>query len=267
MRQIADGVAIATSRYWQTNTGVIRTDAGVVMVDAGVLPSELQAIATASDGSIVAGVSTHEHWDHLLWSEALGADVPRFASAIAAEAAVANRVALLQRRGGRGDLGVAWDRDLFGRTIAHEPGVMDLGPGSPELIALPGHAPGQFGLWAPGAAVLFAGDTGSDIDPPALPADRAGVDTYLSTLDRMLDLVAEARVVVPGHGTPCDGAEAGRRLARDRRYVDAVLDVIDRALDVPAAIVAFAAAVEDPRLDSPGGRQLHRQNVTDLLKT
>jgi glyoxylase-like metal-dependent hydrolase (beta-lactamase superfamily II) len=205
-----------------------------------------------------------------LWSATLGADVPRYASAVAADAAVTDRVALLRRlEAEEASWGVAWDRDLFGRTIAHDPGAMDLGGGSPELIALPGHAPGQLGVWLPASAVLFAGDTASDIDPPALPTDRAGADTYLSTLGRMLDLVADARVVVPGHGSPCDGEAAERRLTRDRRYVDAVFDVVDqgRSRDVAAAIATIAAAVEDSRLDTPGGRQLHLQNLTDLLET
>jgi glyoxylase-like metal-dependent hydrolase (beta-lactamase superfamily II) len=271
MQQVAAGVEVATSRYWRTNSGLIRTEAGVVMVDAGVLPNEMRALAEACDGSpIVAGISTHEHWDHLLWSAALGVDVPRYASSIAAGSVIANRAALLRRLASEEDgLGVRWDRDLFGRTVAHDVGTSALdAAASLRLIDLPGHAAGQIGVWVDGAGVLFAGDTVSDIDPPALPADRAGARVYLETLSRMEDLVSEAQVVVPGHGTPCGAAEARERIARDRRYVHVLLEAIEQAhapLDVDAVCARTAAVAQDARLDSPGGRQLHVRNVTDLL--
>jgi glyoxylase-like metal-dependent hydrolase (beta-lactamase superfamily II) len=272
MQQIAAGIAVATSRYWQTNSGLIRTEDGIVLVDAGVLPSEMRNLATACDGSpIIAGISTHEHWDHLLWSAALGVDVPRYASSDTVDAAIADRAALLRRiEREEEDWGVCWDRDLFGRTVAHDVGTLnhDVAPAL-QLINLPGHTPGQIGVWVGGADVLFVGDTVSDIDPPALPGDRAAARTYLKTLRRMIDLVGDARVVVPGHGTPCDAVEAKLRLARDRRYLDVLLDTVEgehASLDVHSVSARIAAVVDDARLDTPGGRQLHIENVTDLLR-
>jgi hydroxyacylglutathione hydrolase len=200
MHQIAAGIAVATSGYWQTNSGLIRTEKGIVLVDAGVLPDEMRALAIACDGSpIIAGISTHEHWDHLLWSAELGVDVPRYASPDAVGVAIAGRSRLLRRLDREEkDWGVRWDRDLFGRTVAHDTGILDQdGAPSLRLIDLPGHTPGQIGVWVDGANVLFAADTVSDIDPPALPADRVGARTYLQTLRRMFDLVGDARVVVP----------------------------------------------------------------------
>ena len=271
MQQVATGVEIATSRYWQTNSGLIKTEAGVVMVDAGVLPTEMRTLAEACDGSpVVAGISTHEHWDHLLWSAALGADVPRYASSIAVGSAIADRDALLRRLAGEEEgLGVRWDRDLFGRTVAYDVGTpaLDAIP-SLRLIGLAGHTEGQIGVWVDGAGVLFAGDTVSDIDPPALPADRAGARVYLDTLGRMEDLVSEARVVVPGHGTPCGATEARGRLARDRRYVHVLfeaIEVVPASRDVDVVCARIAAVAQDPRLETPGGHQLHIRNVTDLL--
>lgn len=272
MQQVAAGITVATSRYWQTNSGLIRTEAGFVVVDGGVLPSEMRALAETCDGSpIVAGISTHEHWDHLLWSKDLGVDVPRYASSGAVDTAIADRTALLQRLDREEkEWGVRWERDLFGRTVAHDVGTFDH-DGIPlplRLIDLHGHSPGQIGVWADGADVVFVGDTASDIDPPALPGDRAGTRMYAETLDRMVDLVGDARVVVPGHGTPCDAAEAKRRLARDRRYLEVLLEAVEpeRApFDVRSASARVTSTVDDRRLDTPGGRQLHLQNVTDLL--
>ncbi|MEX0988922.1 MAG: MBL fold metallo-hydrolase [Actinomycetota bacterium] len=271
MREVAAGVAVSTSRYWQTNSGLVRTEAGFVVVDGGVLPSEMRALATACDGSpIVVGISTHEHWDHLLWSPDLGVAVPRYASSDAVDAAITDRVALLRRLDREEEgWGVRWERDLFARTVVHDLGTVDLG-GAPrlQLIALPGHSTGQVGVWVGGADVLFVGDTVSDIDPPALPGDRESARTYLETLRRTNDLVGEAHVIVPGHGTPCDPAEARRRLARDRRYLDVLLDSVDRepgSRDVHAVSARVASIVDDPRLDTAGGSRLHVENVADML--
>ena len=151
MQQIAAGIAVATSRYWQTNSGLIRTEDGIVLVDAGVLPSEMRNLATACDGSpIIAGISTHEHWDHLLWSAALGVDVPRYASSDAVGAAIADRAALLRR--------LEREEEDLGRVLGPRPVRSNGGArraarlnhdGAPSLrlIDLPGHTPGQIGVW------------------------------------------------------------------------------------------------------------------------
>src|SRR6476646_132422 len=53
LRQVAEGVLVHQSEFLQTNAVVVQG---------------------------VAGVSTHPHWDHLLWHEALGA-APRYGTA------------------------------------------------------------------------------------------------------------------------------------------------------------------------------------------
>jgi hydroxyacylglutathione hydrolase len=272
LQEVAEGITVVTSRYWRTNSGLIRTENGVVVVDAGVLPDEMRALAVACGGSpIIAGISTHEHWDHLLWSAALGVDVPRYASSAAVSATAADRSRLLRRlEREEEEWGVRWDRDRFGRVLAHDLGSL-VGCGAPslDLIDLSGHAAGQIGVWVAGADVLFAADTVSDIDPPALPEGLAGVHTYLETLARMLDLVGAARVVVPGHGTPCNGLEAKRRLDLDRRYLDTLLDVVQRedgSRDKDSVVARVAEAVDDGRLATRGGRLLHEENVRSLLR-
>jgi glyoxylase-like metal-dependent hydrolase (beta-lactamase superfamily II) len=231
MKPIADGVTVVTSRYWQTNTGMIATDAGVVLVDAGVFPDEMRSLAKAVEAPIIAGITTHEHWDHMLWSKELGSSVPRYASPDAARVAEAERTMLLGRVAREEKApGEEWDTELFGRLIAHEVGVFDPVASCIQLIALPGHTAGQIGVWVDDADVFFVGDTASDIDPPALPDDAVGAVRYLETLRRTIKLVADARVVVPGHGTPCGAPDASARLALDRVYLDDDRDVERRRL-------------------------------------
>ena len=261
---------MASSRYWQTNSGLITTTGGIVLVDAGVFPHEMESLAQITRGTrIVAGISTHEHWDHLLWSEALGADVLRYASLRTTRAAGTDRDRLLQRlEREEARWSVSWDRFLFGRVTAHDADELPALSPRIQLIDMAGHAAGQIGVWVEGVDVLFAADTASDIDPPALPDDLEGVTRYISTLHRMLETIGDASVIVPGHGTPCLPAEARRRLIRDRRYLDVILEEArpdDTPPDVLVTSKRIAAMLDDPRLSSSGGWQLHLENVALLL--
>jgi hypothetical protein len=65
----------------------------VVLVDPGIDGSELNQLADDLDRlvdrlgiPVVAGFSTHPHWDHLLWHSRFG-DVPRYATSAGAHAA------------------------------------------------------------------------------------------------------------------------------------------------------------------------------------
>ena len=54
-----------------------------MLIDAGILGSEVAALADdlrESGQPIVAGFSTHPHWDHLLWYARLG-EAPRYGAA------------------------------------------------------------------------------------------------------------------------------------------------------------------------------------------
>jgi glyoxylase-like metal-dependent hydrolase (beta-lactamase superfamily II) len=58
---------------------VVRGEDGLILVDPGIDGSELHQLADDLDGlgiPVVAGFSTHPHWDHLLWHARFG-DVPR----------------------------------------------------------------------------------------------------------------------------------------------------------------------------------------------
>ena len=69
LKQVAEGVLVHASEFCQTNTVVAQGRAGVLLIDPGVHGDEMECLANdLSDlgQTVVAGFSTHPHWDHLL---------------------------------------------------------------------------------------------------------------------------------------------------------------------------------------------------------
>jgi glyoxylase-like metal-dependent hydrolase (beta-lactamase superfamily II) len=70
LNEVADGVWVRQSEWVWSNAIVVRGEGGLVLVDPGIDGSDLNQLADDVDrlGSpVVAGFSTHPHWDHLLW--------------------------------------------------------------------------------------------------------------------------------------------------------------------------------------------------------
>src|SRR5215218_539202 len=89
LTQVADGVWVRQSEWVWTNSIVVRGDDGLILVDPGIHGAELSELADdleRLDAPVVAGFSTHPHWDHLLWHARFG-DVPRYATPACAQAA------------------------------------------------------------------------------------------------------------------------------------------------------------------------------------
>src|SRR5215475_15997437 len=75
LRQVAEGVLVHESEFCQSNAVVVQGRAGVLLIDAGVQDDELGCLAndlSDSGRTVVAGFSTHPHWDHLPWHTDLG---------------------------------------------------------------------------------------------------------------------------------------------------------------------------------------------------
>src|SRR6476660_9952608 len=82
LRQVAEGVLIHESEFCQSNAVVVHGRAGVLLIDPGVQGHEMACLANdLSDlgQTVVAGFSTHPHWDYLLWHARFGA-APRYGS-------------------------------------------------------------------------------------------------------------------------------------------------------------------------------------------
>src|ERR671924_346869 len=70
LTQVADGVWVRQSAWVWTNSIVVRGEDGLILVDPGIDGSELNQLADDVDRlgiPVVAGFSSHPHWDHLLW--------------------------------------------------------------------------------------------------------------------------------------------------------------------------------------------------------
>jgi glyoxylase-like metal-dependent hydrolase (beta-lactamase superfamily II) len=222
LTEVAPGVLVATSAYaMTTSTVVIGPSGGCLLIDPAVTVDDLATLAGELAGRGLrpaAAWSTHPHWDHVLWSAALG-DAPRYAAPAAVTVAETDRDSILEyvRQSVPGH-----DLELVGRTQALDaPAIAWDGPEA-RLIVHDGHAPGHGAVFLPDSGVLVAGDMCSDMEIPLLDIDATDPEgDYRTGLERLAS-VPGVRQVVPGHGHVGDTAEFRRRLALDAAYLDAV---------------------------------------------
>ncbi len=222
--EVADGVLVTTSPRSVTNTTlVLDGGGGCLVVDPAVTAVELESLAQAiaqRDLRVVAGWSTHPHWDHVLWSASLGT-VPRWATQKGAEVAAAEHAGLVE---GADSSAPGHDLELLGLLDGIEPGTPSVPWDGPSILVLEhgGHAPGHGALLVQASEGLIAGDMCSDIEVPLLDLDADDpIGAYRSGIELLARAAAAAvQVVVPGHGAVGDEAEMSRRFELDQRYLD-----------------------------------------------
>ncbi|WP_249997756.1 MBL fold metallo-hydrolase [Actinoplanes sp. M2I2] len=230
LNQVAEGVLVHQSEFVLSNAVVVHGRAGVLLIDPGVQDHELACLAddlSASGRTVVAGFSTHPHWDHLLWDARFGG-APRYATAGCAatvEVELADPDAkshIIDHLDGTG-IADKVPLDLYGLVTALPAGATRIPWDGPEvrIIEHRAHAPGHAALFLEERGVLVAGDMLSDVLVPML--DLNGTDDpvgdYLAAL-RLLETVAgHAQVVVPGHGSVGRADQVRARIERDRAYV------------------------------------------------
>ena len=249
LRTVSPGVRVATAARWATTTTIVEADGAALVVDPALTRRELAALADDLAGlRVVAGFSTHPHWDHLLWHPGLG-DAPRWATPGAVGHARANRAALLAEARATTPVDEALVGQLTALPGAGRAGRVTLPWPGPDAVVVPyrAHSPGSAALVVAGAMV--AGDVLSDREVPLLDGDDPDpIGSYLGALD---ELEAAARdlgvgTLVPGHGTVTDAAGLAARLAADRAYLSALrdgTDVVDHRLAEPDVARAHAAQV------------------------
>ena len=231
LHEVADGVWVRQSGWMWTNTTVLRGDDGLVVVDPGIEGAELDqlAVEVAALGiPVVAGFSTHPHWDHLLWHPGLG-DVPRYATAANAElAAVAQERA--QAMAAASATGIHLDL-----VAVLTPLPADGGPVPGEVIEHHAHAVGHAAIYLADRGVLVAGDLCSDVLIPLFdPRQVDQLAAYEEALDRLGALAEGVDVLIPGHGAEATGPEVAARIAADRAYLGALrrgVEPVDPRLD------------------------------------
>ncbi|TQS42997.1 MBL fold metallo-hydrolase [Cryptosporangium phraense] len=245
LTQIADGVLVHRSEFCQSNAVVVQGRSGVLLIDAGVQEHELACLAEDLAGqAVVAGFSTHPHWDHLLWHPAFG-DAPRYGTVRCADTARARLSDAGARDRVRGmipaDIVDQVPLELLGGISGLAASEIPWDGPTVRVVEHQAHAPGHASLVVEDSGVLVAGDLLSDLLIPLLDLTGAAdpAEDYLAALRLLEGLPAD--VVVPGHGSVARGGEIAARLDRDRAYVQALAD--EKPVDDPR--VASLAPVHE----------------------
>jgi glyoxylase-like metal-dependent hydrolase (beta-lactamase superfamily II) len=219
LNQVADGVWVRQSAWVWTNSIVVRGEDGLILIDPGIEGSELNELGDDLDRlgvPVVAGFSTHPHWDHLVWHARFG-DVPRYATAAGAQVAGETRE---QQQEGAAEEASDVPLELVALVT---PLPADGGPVPGEIIEHQAHAVGHAAVLLADRGVLLAGDMLSDVLIPLFDSrqdDQAGA--YETALDQLGEAASHVDVVIPGHGAVAEGPEVAARLAADRAYIDAL---------------------------------------------
>lgn len=232
LTEVADGVLVHQSEFLQSNAVVVRGRDGVLVVDPGVQVHELACLVddlAAAGHVVVAGFSTHPHWDHLLWHPGLGTP-PRHATADCAAAAHAeladpDALAHITEHLAETEIAGQVSLALYGQVTALPAGSEEIPWDGPQVRILEhrAHAPGHAALLIEDRGVLVAGDMLSDVLVPMLGVHGDAPDPlgdYLAAL-RLLEAGA-TDVVIPGHGSVGGPGQATARIELDRAYVQAV---------------------------------------------
>jgi len=234
LRQVAEGVLIHQSEFCQSNAVVVHGRAGVLLIDPGVHGHELACLAndlSDSGQAVVAGFSTHPHWDHLLWHARLGA-APRYGTARCA-ATIRDRLSGPHWKDSIAGLippdiaeQISWD--LFGLITGLPAGTARIPWDGPHVrvIEHQAHAPGHAALLIEERGVLVAGDMLSDVLIPMLDLNDTAdpIEDYLAALRLLESAAGEVDALVPGHGSTGGTDQVPARINQDRAYVHALRD-------------------------------------------
>jgi hydroxyacylglutathione hydrolase len=217
-RLVAEGVWIVQGQPGRCNVYLIEDDGGVTLFDAG---ARTMRRAVASAGAKLGGINRvvlgHGHTDHRGTAPSLGVPVlchpdevedaegsggfRYWPADLAGVPPVARQLQKLMHR-------FAWDGGpvQIAGTVREGDDVAGF-----RVIDLPGHAPGQIGLWRESDRLALVSDCFYTIDmwgrncKPSLPAHTYNYDTEQAR-ESMLKLAAlEPAAAWPGHAQPATG--------------------------------------------------------------
>jgi hydroxyacylglutathione hydrolase len=224
-KRVADGVWLVRGGFplRMMNVYLVENDGGAVAFDAGVAVMRKPIVAAAAQlGGIERVVLSHAHVDHRGAAPRLGAPVWCHED---------------ERADVEGDGGLHYmDFSLFdahGRaTIPRLAPLWDGGPvrvdgtlaegdevAGFEVVAVPGHSPGQIALWRERDGLTLCSDCFYAIDaqiglkgPPRVPHRAFNWDHAMAreSLRKLAGL--KPRMALPGHGDPLDGDVAATLL-------------------------------------------------------
>ena len=232
LRQVAEGVLAHESEFIESNAVVVQGEAGVLLIDAGITDSEMVCLANdlrELGQPVVAGFSTHPHWDHLLWNAKLG-EAPRYGTARCA----ADIRAFLSDAHWKDHIveelspEIEVPLDLLGLITSLPAEATQIPWDGPKVrvIEHQAHAPGHAALLIEERRVLVAGDMLSDVLIPMLDLNDTAdpIEDYLAALRLLEGVAGEVDVLVPGHGSVGGADQVHARIDQDRAYMHALRD-------------------------------------------
>ncbi|MGH2831978.1 MAG: MBL fold metallo-hydrolase [Solirubrobacteraceae bacterium] len=230
LRQVAEGVLIHGSAFMQSNAVVVQGRAGVLLIDPGVHDYEMACLANDLQEwgqPVLAGFSTHPHWDHLLWHPPLGS-APRYGTARCAATArdrLSGGVAQVAQAAG---IPEQVPLELLGLITGLPAEMAQIPWDGPEvrIVEHQAHAPGHAALLIEERGVLVAGDLLSDVLIPLLDFNDAAdpIEDYLAALRLLEGVAGDIDVFIPGHGSIGGADQIHARIDQDRAYVHALRD-------------------------------------------
>jgi glyoxylase-like metal-dependent hydrolase (beta-lactamase superfamily II) len=209
--QVAEGVLVHQSNFLQTNAVVVQGRAGMLLIDPGVTGDEMTCLANdlrELGRPVVAGFSTHPHWDH----PAL-ARQPRRGASLRHGALRGHRPRSAVRRGAKARVAGMIPPDIVEQVPL---GLLGLITGLPadtaripwdgpqvRIVEHQAHAPGHASLLIEERGVLVAGDMLSDVLIPLLDLNDTAdpIEDHLAALRLLEGAAGDVDVVVPGHGS------------------------------------------------------------------
>lgn len=232
LKQVTDGVRTHESEFLQSQTIIVQGKDGVLLIDPGITSGEMANLADdlhKLGRPVVAGFSTHPHWDHVLWHVKFG-EVPRYGTATNA-AEMRNFLSNADWKTEvtpmlPPDIGdqIPLD-DLFGRITSLPADTTYVPWDGPEvrIIEHQAHAAGHAALLIEELGVLVTGDILSDTLIPFLDLEAQDpVGDYLAALQLLENIAEGAKFIITGHGTVGENEQLRERIALDRAYVQAL---------------------------------------------
>ncbi len=221
LNQVCPGWWTGHSRLFHTNSAIFTSNHEAILIDPGIYPDEIETIANfivSQELSLRAVVLTHSHWDHILGQEQFPNTLLITHQAFLTTAAATEDILRRELNQWEKQAGVIRRRafrlprpDLT--FDVHM--IFQVGDEAIVLRAAPGHAADQLILWHPNRGLLWAADMLSDLE---IPFVAHSLVAYQQTLRELSGF--NIRVLIPGHGTASDNAQAiDARLKNDRAYL------------------------------------------------
>jgi len=232
LKQVAEGIFIHASKFVQSKSIIVQGRDGVLLIDPGITGEEIIDLANDIQElgqSVVAGFSTHPHWDHLLWHAKFG-KVPRYSTARCA----VTIQDLLSKTDWKAQVAKVLPSDiskeipiddLFGLItgLPVETEYIPWDGPKVRIIEHQAHASGHAALLIKEPRVLIAGDMLSDILIPFLDLKAADpIGDYLAALELLEGVADDVNVFIAGHGSIGNADQMRERVELDRAYVEAL---------------------------------------------